>query len=53
MRLGAWFLLVHIPAASDPIGYAEAERRLIRRYTPALNEQFISCSNIERPKSSP
>ncbi len=46
IRLGAQFLLVHIPAPSDPIGYEEAERRLIRRYTPALNEQFNPLASL-------
>lgn len=39
IRRGAHYLLVHVPAVTDPIGYAEAERRLIRQYAPALNEQ--------------
>ncbi len=39
IRRGAHHLLVHVPAVTDPIGYAEAERRLIRHYGPALNEQ--------------
>jgi hypothetical protein len=45
-RLGARFLLVHIPAPFDPIGYEEAERRLIRRYMPVLNEQFNPLASI-------
>ena len=39
IRRGARYLLVHVPAVTDPIGYAEAERRLIRHYAPELNEQ--------------
>lgn len=39
IRRGARYLLVHVPGVGDPIGYAEAERRLIRHYAPTLNEQ--------------
>ncbi|MBR0683261.1 GIY-YIG nuclease family protein [Roseomonas eburnea] len=39
IRRGARYLLVHVPAVTDLIGYAEAERRLIRHYAPTLNEQ--------------
>ena len=46
IRRGAHFLLVHIPAPFDPIRYSEAERRLIRQYTPVLNEQFNPLASI-------
>lgn len=39
IRRGARYLLVHVPGVSDPVGYAEAERRLIRHYAPTLNEK--------------
>jgi hypothetical protein len=46
IRHGARFLLVHIPAPVDPIPYAEAERRLIRQYTPVLNEQVNALAAL-------
>lgn len=39
MERGATHLLVHIPRTIDPIRYDEAERRLIRHFTPPLNTQ--------------
>jgi hypothetical protein len=45
-RRGAEFLLVHIPGSGDPVPYAEAERRLIRRFAPALNEQFNPLASL-------
>lgn len=38
-RRGATELWVHTPGWSDPIGYFEAERRLIETYQPPMCEQ--------------
>lgn len=46
LRRGARHLLVHMPAARDPIGYADAERRLIRHYAPPLNEQHNPLATL-------
>jgi hypothetical protein len=48
ISLGASHLLVHIPGASVPIGYAEVERRLIRYYAPVLNEQHNALAALLR-----
>jgi hypothetical protein len=46
IRRGAQYLLVHVPDAGDPVGYAEAERRLIRHYAPPLNEQHNPLATL-------
>lgn len=42
LKQGATHLLVHQPGHLPRVSYKEAERRLIHRYTPALNEQYNS-----------
>lgn len=46
IRRGAHHLLVHVPGALDPVGYVEAERRLIRHYAPPLNEQHNLLADL-------
>lgn len=38
IRGGATYLLVHIPGPTDPVRFADVERRLISRFCPPLNE---------------
>lgn len=40
IRLGARYLLVHVPGNGARVAFEEAERRLIRHYGPPLNRQL-------------
>jgi predicted GIY-YIG superfamily endonuclease len=46
IRQGARALLVHIPGSAPRVAYVEAERRLIRRYGPILNEQHNPLAGL-------
>jgi hypothetical protein len=48
IRAGANRLLVHTPTPYDRVSHEEAEKRLIRRYSPSMNTQHTASNEFSQ-----